>query len=261
MLRKGTNNPERVWLVGGSEGIGLAMVKKLLLRQGRVVASARHAQTHPPLIELKRQYPKALVLLDCDVTQPESLPEAVSAAWEAFGGLDAWIYNVGTYHPMPIESWDVKSFEAMNQTNYLGAVRLMTELAPKFLAKQQPYKGQWVWNVSLASYFGLPYGGGYSAPKAALMNLAESLQAELSQQGIALKVVNHGFVKTRLTAKNDFPMLGLMEADEAAEKIVSALENKSFETRFPFSLAAILQTLKCLPKSAALSITKRMVKK
>ena len=249
-------NGQRTWIVGASEGIGLAMVSQLLNQNSYVVASARKAETHPELLKLKSDYPEYLELLDIDVTLTETMPEKSEQACSFFKGLDNWIYNVGTYHPMHLADWDLKHFDFMTQTNYSGAVHLMHALLPKF--KDQP-NAKWLWNVSLASDFGLPYGGGYSAPKAALMNLAESLQPELAEAGIQLKAVNHGFVKTRLTAKNDFAMLGLMEPEAAAEKIIHALSKDTFETRFPFNLAFILGTMKRLPKSWALALTKRML--
>lgn len=256
MNKKQSLNGHRTWIVGASEGIGLAMVQQLLQQQSYVIASSRQAETNASLLQLKIDYPKQLQLLNCDVTQSETLPAITEQACSLLDGLDSWIYNVGSYQPMRLESWDLAHFDFMTQTNYSGAVHLMHALLPMFSAQKS---GQWLWNASLASDFGLPYGGGYSAPKAALMNLAESLQPELAEAGIQLKVINHGFVKTRLTAKNDFPMLGLMEPEVAAARIISALTNNRFESRFPFNLALVLGFIKRLPKSWALAITKRML--
>lgn len=267
----GTNGvcDQRIWLVGASQGIGLCLAERLVQAGGRVIASARGAERSEVLRRLREQDPDRLTLLDIDVTDPPAIEGVCDRAWAAFGGLDVWIYNVGTYEPMGIEDWDLAEFERMAQTNYLGAVRLMHALAPRFLKQIGPQDGsrppskpaaQWIWNASLASDFGLPYGGGYSAPKAALVNLAESLQPELARHGIALKIINHGFVKTRLTQKNAFPMLGRMEADEAAERILACLDSKRFETRFPRNLASILGVLKRLPKPWSLALTRRMLK-
>lgn len=139
--------------------------------------------------------PDRLSLLDIDVAERAAIGDVCERAWSAFGGLDIWFYNVGTYEPMSIERWDLDQFEQMAQSNYLGAVRLMHALAPRFLQqiRSDPNKpaAQWIWNAGLASDFGLPYGGGYSAPKAALVNLAESLQPELEWHGVALRIINH----------------------------------------------------------------------
>lgn len=248
---------KKIWLVGGSQGIGLALTKQLLEQGNELVVSARHAQQNEQLMLLSQTYKKTLVLLDLDVSDKDSVNAAIHQAWSTFNGLDIWIYNAGAYKSMIIDEWDIEQFERMNQVNYLGAIYLMQPLVKLF--KQQGH-GQWLWNVSLSSDFGLPYGGAYSAPKAALQNLAESIQPELAKEGIQLKVVNHGFVKTRLTAQNDFAMLGLMEAETAATKIARTLESSRFETRFPFNLATILGLIKRLPKSWALAITKKALK-
>ena len=261
-MKDDNKTQKRIWLVGGSEGIGLALVMQLLEESYKLVISSRNAQQHPELTTLQKQNPNNLFLLDCDVTEKDSLSETSYQAWSVYDGLDIWIYNAGVYHPMKLQDWNIDAFDTMNQVNYLGAVYLMNHLLPLFTAVKNSStttRPQWLWNVSLASDFGLPYGGGYSAPKAALQNLAESLQPELSKAGIELKVVNHGFVKTRLTAKNDFDMLGLMEAEDAAQKIKKVLSHNRFETRFPFNLALVLGTIKRLPKSWALAITKRML--
>lgn len=252
-----TTTSQRIWLVGGSEGIGLELVKKWVQQGHKLVVSSRSADSSEPLNELVNQNPEQIKLLNMDVMDENDVSTKSEQAWQTFSGLDVWFYNAGAYNPMTIEEWDLKAFEAMNQVNYLGCVRLMIALKDKFLAQQH---GRWIWNVSLASDFGLPYGGGYSAPKAALQNLAESLQPELSRKKILLQVINHGFVKTRLTKKNDFAMLGLMEPEQAATQICKVLESKRFETRFPFSLASILGTIKKLPKSWALKLTAKSLK-
>lgn len=249
---------QKIWLVGASQGIGLALLKLWLAKGAQVVASARHAQASTELNELLVDYPNQLYLLDLDVTQNLPFDAQVDEAWRAFNGLDAWFYNVGSYVPMAISDWNLAAFAQMNQANYLGAIKLMLPLKPYFISQGH---GRWVWNASIAGYFGLPYGGGYSAPKAALINLAESLAPELAEQGVQLQIINHGFVKTRLTAKNDFTMPGLMTPEEAAAKIERRLTMlKAFEIRFPRGLISFLSLLKFLPYKLSLKLTQRMVK-
>lgn len=254
----------RVWLVGGSEGIGFSLAQQLLVAQALVVVSARQAESHVELLALQETYPNQLFLLNLDVTQKTEIEAKIHQAWLILGGFDTWIYNAGAYVSMTLKTWNVDAFEQMTAINYLGAVHLMTGLLPKFEQQMADspslYAPQWLWNISLAGDFGLPYGGGYSAPKAALQNLAESIQPELAQAGLMLKVVNHGFVKTRLTAKNDFTMLGLMDADVAATHIYKALFKSRFETRFPWNLATVLGVMKRLPKSWTLALTQKMLK-
>lgn len=250
---------KRIWIVGGSSGIGLELVKKWLLEGNFVVASARHASDTKDLLALKHIYETHLQIVDIDVTSMDSVSKAVYQAWRRFDGLDVWFFNAAVYEVMSVKEWNVAYFNAMMQVNYMGAVKVMSELIPYFEAQKS---GRWIWNASLSSYFGLPLGGGYSAPKAALVNLAEALQPELVAKGIELQVINHGFVKTRLTQKNTFEMPELMTPEEAAEKIIKGINKPyRFEIHFPFKLSTFLQTLRIIPYRLALAMTKKMLQK
>jgi short-subunit dehydrogenase len=248
---------ERIWIVGGSSGIGLELVKLWLLSGNPVVVSAQNASNTKELLSLKLIYESQLQIVDMDVTSMVSVKKAVPQAWGRFDGIDLWFYNAAVYEVMSLKEWEFTHFEAMTQVNYLGAVRVMTELMPYFETQKS---GRWVWNASLSSYFGLPMGGGYSAPKAALVNLAEALQPELKEKGVHLQIINHGFVKTKLTEKNTFEMPELMEPDEAAHKIVEGIAKKHrFEVHFPFKLSTVLQLLRLLPYRISLFLTTKMI--
>lgn len=248
----------RIWLVGASQGIGLALVKHCLKQGHKVIASSRHAENEADLLVLQVEYGEQLVCLNIDVNDQQDCELKAAQAWSVFDGLDCWFYNVGLYQPMRIGEWSWQGFVQMNQANYLGAVALMLPLQQRFAEQGH---GRWVWNASLAAYFGLPYGGAYSAPKAALINLAESLQPELAAQGIQLQIINHGFVRTRLTAKNQFEMPGLLEPEQAAAEIAKVLDKSAaFEVRFPFKLRVILSLLKVLPYRWSLALTRKLLR-
>lgn len=247
---------KRVWIVGGSSGIGLELVKIFLENKKKVIASSRAASQNRDLQFLQKKYPNNLYLLNLDVTK-ENFQNEVQIAWSVYDGLDCWFYNAASYEVMDIESWDMEKFLQMNSTNYLGAVKLMIELAPFF--KKQGF-GKWIWNLSLSTYFGLPKGGAYSAPKAALLNLAQAIHPELKEKNITLQIINHGFVKTRLTAKNDFEMPQVMSSEFTAKSIYTKIQkNNSFEIRFPFRLSMFLRLLSILPYRLSLALTRKML--
>ncbi len=246
---------KKIWLVGGSNGIGLELAKEYLRSQNKVIVSARNATTSDELLLLKEKYQESLELVNMDVSQTQSVIEKTQKVWSIYDGLDLCIYNAGVYESMKIDEWDLAHFDMMNQVNYLGAVRVLTELIPHF---KKQYYGHIAFNISISSYFGLPYGGGYSAPKAALLNFCESIQPELAKDNIKIQVINHGFVKTRLTAKNNFEMPQLLEPKEAAEKIYEGLKNPdNFEIKFPWALTRFLHFLRVIPYKMAFSLTKK----
>jgi short-subunit dehydrogenase len=244
-----------VWIVGGSSGIGYELSTLYLKNDYKVIVSSRNATKTPLLQELRESYKNNITLIDMDVIQTQSVDEATQEAWKAYGEINLCIYNAGVYESMKVDEWKINSFEQMMQINYLGAVRVTNALTPFFI---QNGRGCFVYNSSISSYFGLPYGGGYSAPKAALLNFCESIQPELEAKNIDIRVINHGFVKTRLTDKNEFEMPQLLEASEAAKIIYDRLSNtKGFEIKFPFALSTFLYFLKVIPYKLAFYFTKK----
>ncbi len=96
----------------------------------------------------------------------------------------------------------------------------------------------------------------YSASKAAVISLAESLHLELKARGVLLRVINPGFVRSPLTDKNDFKMPFLMEADDAAQAIMRDLPRQNFEIVFPKRFAYLMKLLRILPYGLYFKLTK-----
>lgn len=246
---------KNIWIIGASSGIGLELAKLFLDQGTRVIASARDTKNSAKLQELATNYSQNLSLIDIDATSKDSIKQAFETIKSSQAPLDLCMYNAGAYEKMKTDAWDLAKFEQMNSVNYLGALYLLDAILPYF---KEEKRGRIVFNISIASYFGLPYGGGYSAPKAALRNLCESLQPELMAYNIELQTINHGFVRTRLTAKNDFQMPQLLEPIDAAKSIHKGLlAPYRFEIKFPFLLTSVLHLLQTMPYKLALAITKK----
>jgi short-subunit dehydrogenase len=247
----------RIWIVGASSGIGLELVKTWLNKGFSVVASSRSATQSIPLNELKNKYKTSLVLLDMDVTQLNSHQEIVHKAVTAFDGLSMWFYNAGAYEPLTVDKWQSSYFKQMSDVNYLGAASILTHIISY---AQSTNNFRIVFNASISSYFGLPYGGAYSAPKAALVNLAQAIYPELKQHNIHVQIINHGFVATALTKKNNFTMPQLMTPAQAAVRIDKALhKSNAFEIRFPWGVVWALALLRMLPHKVAFYLTQKVL--
>ena len=202
--------------------------------------SARNAAR---LEQLAAELPRARALA-LDVTDLHS----VAAAARDIGPLDGVLYNAGAYEPMGAADWDTAATETMCDVNYLGAVRVLGEVLPGFLARGS---GDITLVGSLAAYRGLPKAIGYGASKAALMSLAETLRYELKGSGVTLRLVNPGFIRTRLTEKNTFRMPQLMSPDQAATRILRAMKSRRFRTDFPAPFSWALRVLHGLPDALA----------
>jgi short-subunit dehydrogenase len=77
----------------------------------------------------------------------------------------------------------------------------------------------------------------------------EALRAELRPSGIAVSIIAPGFVRTAINADNDFFMPFIMEPDEAAARIVRAIDAQAAEYRFPLMTSLAIRFLQVLPPS------------
>ncbi|MEL7089456.1 MAG: SDR family NAD(P)-dependent oxidoreductase, partial [Planctomycetota bacterium] len=100
---------------------------------------------------------------------------------------------------------------------------------------------------SLSGFRGLPGAIGYGASKAAVMSLAETMYADLRGSGVEVQLVNPGFVKTRLTDKNEFSMPFLMEPEDAAREIVEHMMMGGFKRSFPTLFSWLFRGSQFLP--------------
>lgn len=250
---------KKVFIIGASSGIGLELVKIWLENGYQVVASSRNAKENLELNKLNHIYIKELKLLNIDVTDNKSVEKCVDEAFNIYKNYDICFFNAGIYEATTIDDLKIENFEDMININYLGAVRVLKNLIRYLKSKEKTTRV--VLNGSLSSYFGLPYGGAYGASKAALVNFAQAIQPELKKENIDLQIINHGFVSTRLTDKNDFEMPQLMHPKKAAEKIFTHINKPyKFEITFPFILSKFLRLISLLPYSLSLFITKKFLK-
>ena len=111
---------------------------------------------------------------------------------------------------------------------------------------------------SLAAYRGFPGAPAYSASKAAVKIYAEALRGALSADGIKVTAICPGFVKSRMTAVNDFPMPFLMEADRAAEIMVRGLARGKTVIAFPWAMHVMVSLLSLLPPGLAVRLLTRL---
>lgn len=226
------------WIVGASDGLGAALSKQISTRGAHVILSARSLDK---LNDLAATLPKATVL-PMDVTNADSVRETAQQAQHA----DAMLYCVGTYAPMDAKNWDAEAVEQMIDTNFTGAARVLAGVVPHYAARGF---GHIVLIGSLSGYRGLPAAVGYSASKAALMHLAENLLIDLKGFGVQVQIANPGFIKTRLTAKNDFNMPQIMTPDVAASHVAKAIDSGRFETAFPRPFAWVFKWGRYLPRA------------
>jgi NAD(P)-dependent dehydrogenase (short-subunit alcohol dehydrogenase family) len=229
----------RVWIVGGSSGIGRATAEALLARGAWVAISARNAQSLQSLAAGHRQ----AVALPLDVGDVQALHQARDNLLARWGGLDLCAFFAGTYKPMRATGFDLQTALAHDDINYGGALRWLDAVLPPLLAQGH---GHLSLVSSVAGYRGLPQSLAYGPTKAALIHLAETLYLDLHPLGLGVSLINPGFVKTPLTAQNEFDMPALLSPEQAAAHILQGWERGRFEIHFPKRFTAWLKLLRLL---------------
>ncbi|MEC3859736.1 SDR family NAD(P)-dependent oxidoreductase [Mesobacterium sp. TK19101] len=228
---------KRYWIVGASEGLGAAVARKLSALGVHVILSAR---SEGPLKDLAQTLPGPSTVMPVDITDAKAL----DAAAEQIGVFDGVVHMAGVYWPMKATDWNPDQANAMADVNFTGAMRLMGVVVPRLLAQGH---GHIVLTGSLSGFRGLPGAIGYSASKAGVMALAESMYYDLRKTPVKVQLLNPGFIRTRLTEKNDFSMPFIMDPDDAADIYIAHIASDRFKRSFPTLFSWVFRGSQFLP--------------
>ncbi len=179
-----------------------------------------------------------------DVAERQPTLDAIHAVAAKLGPIDLLIANAGVGAPTLLEPFNVHDVEKMFRVNVLGVVYAIEAVLPDML---QRGRGHLAAVSSMAAYKGLPGESGYSASKAAVNVYLEGLRIQLRDRGIAVTTICPGFVKTPMTEVNDFKMPFLLEADDAARRIVRALQRRKKVFNFPWQMSLLMKLTAWLP--------------
>jgi short-subunit dehydrogenase len=228
------------WITGASSGIGSALAIELAHRGVRIAASARREDE---LARLATEHP-AITAFPLDVTDQAQCRAVHDDIRRQLGDIDLAVLNAGVGKRMGVADFDPALAAWMMAVNYQGVVNGLAALMPAMTSRKH---GQLALVSSLAGYRGFPRAAGYSASKAAVISLAESLRPELEAAGVGLSVVNPGYVSTPMTANATHPLPYLMSSEEAARRIVRGLEASRRTIAFPWQMSAACNVMRALP--------------
>jgi short-subunit dehydrogenase len=221
----------RIWITGASSGIGAATARELARRGHTLFLTARSADR---LDELPGEARPG------DVTDRAAMHRIA----EEIAPLDIALLNAGTYVAVDPRRFDADVFREHLEVNVMGAVHCVEAVLPAMLELRH---GRIAVVASATGYAALPRAAAYGATKAFLISMCESLRADLAGTGVEVTVINPGYVRTALTAGNDFRMPFLLEPEAAARTIAAGLEAGRPELSFPLPTALAMKTLGALP--------------
>jgi short-subunit dehydrogenase len=210
----------RAAITGGSSGIGAATAREFADRGVRVAIAGRNAAA------LKRVAAdtNGIVVLG-DLREPGCPQRIVDAAVDSLGGLDILVSNAGIGWAGPFASMSDSDIDALLDVNLRAAAHLARAAIPHLRSGV----GRLVFIGSIAGLLGVPGETWYSATKAGLGCLAETLREELRPAGIGVSLVSPGVVDTAYFERRKEPYKRryprVMSAETAAAAIVNAVEH------------------------------------
>ena len=231
-------------ITGASSGIGWSLARCLAAEGYRVGLIARRKEKLTALAQEIQQAGGMAVAAGADVGERAQVLQAMAALREQLGPIDLMIANAGVGMPTLLDPLNIADVEKMFRVNVLGVVYSIESVLAEMLRRG---RGHLAAVSSLAAYKGMPGESAYCASKAAVNVYMEGLRIHLRDRGIAVTTVCPGFVRTPMTQTNEFHMPGLLEADEAARRIVRAIRRRRKVYNFPMWTAVLMKLVRWLP--------------
>ncbi|MBT3306412.1 MAG: SDR family NAD(P)-dependent oxidoreductase [Alphaproteobacteria bacterium] len=246
-----------ILITGASSGIGEALARDYA-EPGRFLAlTGRDKDRLEDVAKACRTFGAEVEAKPVDVTRRDDLARWI-ADIDAHHPLDLVIANAGT------SSGSGGRGENEDQARDIFTVNLagvLNTVWPAIAPMRERRRGQIAIISSVAAFRGLPGAPAYAASKAAVKVYGEGLRGWLAADRIKVSVVCPGFVRTRMTENNIYPMPFLMDADKAARIIRRGLERNKARIAFPWPMYAMAWFLGTLPPGWTDWVFKKMPRK
>lgn len=230
MAKRDSLENKVVWITGASSGLGKALAQECALQGAQVVLTARRYEELEK-VRVGLLNPDQHLSIAMDITHEAQVLHAYEQVLAAKGRIDWLINNAGLSQRALISETTMQTERTIMEVDYFSQVFLTKTVLPTFIKQKS---GRVVFVSSIAGLVGVQYRASYSAAKGAIHMWANSLRAEVADQGIDVSVVFPGFVKTNVSINalngagqaqgfdNEVTANGL-EADEFAQETVKAL--------------------------------------
>lgn len=225
---------QSVLITGASSGLGAALATELAapgvtlhlsgrdpdrLRGTTAACEARSAVVHPKVLDVQNESS-----MEAWVTGARRLDLVIANA-----GVSA-----GTGHHEPESPGQTRTIFATNLTGVLNTVLPAMQVMQTQLPGTNGLKGRIAVIASIAAFVPAPGAPAYCASKSAADAWVVGTRPAARMRGIVMTSVCPGYVRTAMTARNQFPMPGLMDADRAARIILRGIRRGRARIVFPW---------------------------
>ncbi len=225
MGKTAVKQPHSIAITGASSGIGEALAHEYSGPGVTLALCGRNGDRLRAVAEACRAQGAEAEGSVLDVTDARAMASWIETI-DRRAPLDLIIANAG----IAAEPGCGDQTRAIFEVNLDGVINTVT---PALNPMRDRRRGQIAIVSSLAGYRGFPGAPAYSASKAAVKAWGEGLRGQLHRDGVEVSVICPGYVTTRMTADNKFPMPMLMTAERAAIIVRRGLERNRGLISFP----------------------------
>jgi NAD(P)-dependent dehydrogenase (short-subunit alcohol dehydrogenase family) len=180
-------------ITGSSSGIGFETFLRLARNGIYTYATIRNLNKSNEILGYARKDNLPLKVLRLDVTDEESISDAIDKIISEKSRIDILVNNAGYSLLGPLEQLHIDEINEEFETNFFGIIKLIQSVLP--MMRKQGY-GRIINISSLAGRIGFPLSSAYVSSKFALEGLVESLRYEVQPFGIHVSLIEPGVIKT-----------------------------------------------------------------
>ncbi len=221
----------KVAITGASSGIGRATALRMAKEGADVALIARNRERLEEVASLVRREGRRAVVLEADVTDPESVKKAGEAAVEGQGGLDVLHCNAGISLRCPAKDLRMDQIRKIMEVDYFGCLNCVYAVLPYFLEKGA---GSIVTTCSMDGKKGVPPDAAYVGAKFAMNGFFQVLRQELRGSGVHVGIIYPSRMDTPQIAHVDCPKITPKgDPDSVARAVVRSVVKKKKEIMVP----------------------------
>ena len=236
---------EKIFITGASSGIGEALAIEYAKRGAVLGLSARRTEKLNTVANTCKDFgAKEVFVYTLDVTNADESTKVIDQFLKDAQGIDIVIANAGVAYSDKISSGDPTRINKVFSTNVIGVTNSIIPFIPKM---KEEKSGKIVIISSIASFRPIAYHGGYSSSKAAVRMIADSWRMALKKYNIQLTSICPGFIVSEMTDVNKFPMPFLLQTEDAAKKMVKAIDKGKKTFILPWQVKMIIKLTRWLP--------------
>ncbi len=236
-----------ILMTGASSGIGESLAIGYARPGVTLSLSGRDGARLAAVAERCRARGAAVDTIILDVTDADRMARWI-AARDACAPLDLVIANAGVSAGLGAQGESAAATRHIFAVNLDGVLNTALPAVELFRARR---RGQLAVISSLASFRGVGGAPAYCGSKAAVRVWGEGLRSALARENIGVSVVCPGFVVSRMTDVNTFPMPFLMSAERSAGIIMRGIAANKGRIAYPWPMMAAVWLLAALPDAVA----------